>query len=86
MVNTVGTLLGLRLIDPLGRRTLLFCGGVGYILSLGGCSWAFASDSMGMVPAFIFAFVGAHCVGQGVVIWVFISCVLPPPSSCPAVC
>ena len=73
MVNTVGTLLGLRLIDPLGRRTLLFCGGVGYILSLGGCSWAFASESMGMVPAFIFAFVGAHCVGQGVVIWVFIS-------------
>jgi SP family arabinose:H+ symporter-like MFS transporter len=67
LTNLLGTLLGLRLIDQLGRRTLLAIGGVGYILSLGGCSWAFAAGRTGLVPPFIFAFVGSHAM-----------CVAPP--------
>lgn len=41
VVNLVFTLLGLWLIDRLGRKTLLLIGSVGYILSLGICAWAF---------------------------------------------
>jgi len=41
------TFAGLVLIDKLGRRTLLYIGSVGYIASLGICSWAFLST-----PAF----------------------------------
>ena len=39
--NLIFTFVGLWLIDRLGRRTLLFIGSVGYILSLGLCAVAF---------------------------------------------
>jgi MFS family permease len=61
----------------LGRRTLLFIGSFGYIASLGLCSWAFFTQHFSIVPACIFAFIAAHAVGQGAVIWVFISEIFP---------
>lgn len=77
VANAVFTLLGLCLIDSIGRRTLLMVGVLGYILSLGGCSLAFAVEAFSLVPSCIFAFVGAHAIGQGTVIWVFISEIFP---------
>lgn len=65
IANLVATLIGLRLIDAVGRRTLLFVGGAGYILTLGGCAWAFAVERFVFVPWLIFGFVGAHAMGQG---------------------
>ena len=41
------------------------------------CSWAFFSENFGIVPACIFGFIAAHAVGQGAVIWVFISEIFP---------
>ncbi len=78
VTNLLFTFVGLWLIDRLGRRTLLFVGSVGYILSLGLCAWAFYSETFVIVPACIFAFIAAHAVGQGAVIWVFISEIFPP--------
>ncbi|RYD59204.1 MAG: sugar porter family MFS transporter [Verrucomicrobiaceae bacterium] len=159
--NLVFTFVGLWLIDRLGRRTLLYIGSFGYILSLGLCAMAFftwapqfraasaavdvkaavdalatanpariakleedfakkkdalvtattdprsgatpvvfgdnasavavkatASESLSqaskaagsggmMVLICIFAFIAAHAVGQGAVIWVFISEIFP---------
>jgi MFS family permease len=159
--NLIFTFVGLWLIDRLGRRTLLFIGSFGYILSLGLCAVAFftwapqfkaasaavdvkaavgslstanpariaaltgeleakkktlvvatavaasgaqpvvfaadaslesvtanattalqqASQAAGagglMVLICIFAFIAAHAVGQGAVIWVFISEIFP---------
>jgi len=66
-----------KLIDKLGRRTLLAIGGTGYVISLGGCAWAFSSGRMGMVPPALFGFIAAHAIGQGTVIWVFISEIFP---------
>ena len=77
VTNLVFTFLGLYLIDRLGRRTLLLVGSFGYIASLGLCSWAFASETFGIVPYCIFAFIAAHAVGQGAVIWVLISEIFP---------
>lgn len=77
IVNIFCTYLGLYLIDKLGRRTLLYIGSVGYILSLGICAWAFYVKSYAIVPICIFAFIGAHAIGQGAVIWVFISEIFP---------
>jgi len=77
ITNLVFTFVGLWLIDRLGRRSLLYIGSAGYILSLGTISWAFATGRMEIVPAFIFAFIGAHAIGQGAVIWVFISEIFP---------
>lgn len=77
ITNLIFTFVGLWLIDRLGRRTLLYIGSVGYIASLGLCSWAFASENFAIVPVCIFAFIAAHAVGQGAVIWVFISEIFP---------
>jgi MFS transporter, SP family, arabinose:H+ symporter len=77
ITNLVFTFVGLWLIDRLGRRILLYIGSVGYIVSLGLCAWAFYSEVFQIVPYCIFAFIGAHAVGQGAVIWVFIGEIFP---------
>jgi len=77
VANLVFTFTGLWLIDRLGRRTLLLIGSIGYIISLGLTTWAFASGNLGLVPLYIFGFIAAHAIGQGTVIWVFISEIFP---------
>jgi len=77
ITNLIFTFVGLWLIDRLGRRTLLTIGSFGYIASLGLCAWAFFTHHYAIVPACIFAFIAAHAVGQGTVIWVLISEVFP---------
>ncbi|MES1156629.1 MAG: sugar porter family MFS transporter [Alphaproteobacteria bacterium] len=77
VTNLVFTFVGLWLIDRLGRRTLLYIGSFGYIASLGLTSWAFFTQHYAIVPACIFAFIAAHAVGQGAVIWVYISEIFP---------
>jgi len=77
LTNLVFTFVGLWLIDRLGRRTLLYIGSVGYITSLGLVAWAFFTQHYSIVPVCIFAFIASHAVGQGAVIWVFISEIFP---------
>ena len=77
VTNLIFTFVGLWLIDRLGRRTLLYIGSFGYIASLGLCAWAFFTEHYAIVPACIFAFIAAHAVGQGAVIWVLISEIFP---------
>jgi sugar porter (SP) family MFS transporter len=77
VTNLIFTFVGLWLIDRLGRRTLLFIGSFGYIGSLGLTAWAFFTQHYSIVPACIFAFIAAHAIGQGAVIWVFISEIFP---------
>jgi sugar porter (SP) family MFS transporter len=77
ITNLIFTFIGLWLIDRLGRRTLLYFGSYGYIASLGLTSWAFFTGHYAIVPACIFAFIAAHAIGQGAVIWVFISEIFP---------
>jgi sugar porter (SP) family MFS transporter len=77
VTNLIFTFVGLWLIDRLGRKRLLYIGSFGYIISLGLCSIAFASEIYSIVPVCIFAFIAAHAVGQGAVIWVFISEIFP---------
>jgi len=77
ITNFVFTFVGLWMIDRLGRRTLLYIGSFGYIGSLGLAAWAFFAQHYSIVPACIFAFIAAHAIGQGAVIWVFISEIFP---------
>jgi len=77
VTNLIFTFVGLWLIDRLGRRTLLYLGSFGYIASLGLTAWAFFTQHYAIVPACIFAFIAAHAVGQGTVIWVLISEIFP---------
>jgi sugar porter (SP) family MFS transporter len=78
ITNFVFTLLGMFLIDRLGRKQLLYIGSVGYIVSLSIVSLCFYNDWSGMiVPISLFAFIASHAIGQGAVIWVFISEIFP---------
>ena len=78
LTNIIFTFAGLLLIDKLGRRQLLILGSLGYIISLSGVSIAFYfQSSPEWIALFIFAFIASHAVGQGTVIWVFISEIFP---------
>jgi MFS family permease len=77
LTNLVFTFVGLWLIDRLGRRTLLYIGSFGYIASLGLVAWAFFTGRYFIVPICIFGFIAAHAIGQGAVIWVYISEIFP---------
>lgn len=76
--NLVFTFVGLYLIDRLGRKTLLVIGSIGYIISLGMVAWCFKTDAgAGLLMVFLLLFIASHAIGQGAVIWVFISEIFP---------
>ena len=78
VTNLMFTLLGVFLIDRLGRKVLMYIGSIGYIISLSLVSMAFFLDWGGLaVPIFLFMFIASHAIGQGAIIWVFISEIFP---------
>jgi len=77
-VNLVFTMLGMYLIDRLGRKTLMLWGSIGYILSLSMVAYAFYSGASSLfLMTFICLFIASHAIGQGAVIWVFLSEIFP---------
>ena len=77
LVNLTFTLAGWYMIDRFGRRTLMYIGSFGYILSLSLIAFTFNSTDHSMIVYYIFLFIAAHAIGQGAVIWVFISEIFP---------
>ncbi|MFC4870178.1 sugar porter family MFS transporter [Negadavirga shengliensis] len=79
IINLLATLLGLYLIDRLGRRMLMFIGSVGYIVSLSLMAYSYFGGTVShvLLPFFVYMFIASHAVGQGSVIWVFISEIFP---------
>lgn len=77
-VNLIFTLAGMYLIDKLGRKTLMLWGSIGYIISLAMVAYAFyAGANSTFLLFFICMFIASHAIGQGAVIWVFISEIFP---------
>lgn len=80
-INLIFTFVGLYLIDRTGRKNLLIIGSLGYILSLSMVSYAFYFTSGPIfLMTFLLLFIAAHAIGQGAVIWVFISEIFPNKS------
>lgn len=77
VVNLIFTILGWQLIDRYGRRLLMYIGSLGYIVSLALIAYSFYAQSYANVPLYLFAFIASHAIGQGSVIWVFISEIFP---------
>lgn len=78
LVNFIFTYIGLYLIDRMGRKSLMYIGSIGYIVFLSLISYAFATEATGVwVVTMICGFIAAHAIGQGAVIWVFISEIFP---------
>ncbi|MBN8666413.1 MAG: sugar porter family MFS transporter [Chitinophagales bacterium] len=80
-INLIFTFIGLYLIDRMGRKKLLIIGSLGYILSLALVAYAFKTGaSSGFLMSFLLLFIASHAIGQGAVIWVFISEIFPNKS------
>lgn len=77
VVNLIFTIIGWILIDRVGRKVLMYIGSVGYIVSLALVAGAFFNESYANVPVYVFMFIASHAIGQGSVIWVFISEIFP---------
>jgi MFS transporter, SP family, arabinose:H+ symporter len=77
VINLLFTIAGWYLIDRFGRRTLMYIGSIGYIISLGLIAYSFYSEAHQFITYYIFLFIAAHAIGQGAVIWVFISEIFP---------
>ncbi|SMC34803.1 sugar porter family MFS transporter [Cellulophaga tyrosinoxydans] len=78
VTNLIFTLIGIFLIDKLGRKQLMYFGSIGYIISLSLVACAFIFNWQGLaVPIFLFLFIASHAIGQGAIIWVFISEIFP---------
>ena len=77
-INLVFTFVGLAFIDRAGRKVLMYIGSIGYIMSLALISYGYYNDaSSTFILIFILMFIASHAVGQGAVIWVFISEIFP---------
>tara|TARA_B100001109_G_scaffold20052_1_gene14373 strand:- start:3035 stop:4351 length:1317 start_codon:yes stop_codon:yes gene_type:complete len=78
LTNVIFTYIGISLIDKLGRRILLYIGSIGYIISLTLISLSFILQWDGfLLPVFLFLFIASHAIGQGAIIWVYISEIFP---------
>ncbi len=77
VTNLLFTFVGLWLIDRIGRKTLLYIGGFGYVLSLAGIALGFKYEIGGLVTICVFSFIASHAIGQGAVVWVYISEIFP---------
>jgi len=76
--NLIFTFAGVYLIDRIGRKTLMIIGSLGYIISLLMVAWAFSSHASAVfLMSFLLLFIASHAVGQGAVIWVFLSEIFP---------
>lgn len=77
--NLVFTLLALLAIDRFGRRPLLMAGGLGAAAALAVTAVGFYDVAAAghLVLAGLLGFIAFHAIGQGAVIWVFISEIFP---------
>jgi sugar porter (SP) family MFS transporter len=79
LVNLVFTIVGMALIDRLGRKFLLYTGGIGMPVFLGLFSWAYISgNTQGYVLLIsLLGFIAFFAASQGTVIWVMLSEMFP---------
>lgn len=78
IVNLAFTFVGMVLIDKAGRKQLMYIGSIGYIISLFMVAYGFYVESSAVFKLiFILTFIASHAIGQGSVIWIFISEIFP---------
>jgi sugar porter (SP) family MFS transporter len=78
LANLLATLLGISLIDKLGRKTLLLIGAVGCGVCLGGVAVLFqVGTHQGLLLPLLVGFIVSFAISQGAVIWVYLSEVFP---------
>src|SRR3954470_10257571 len=79
LINFIFTLLGINIIDKVGRRILMLVGSFGLIASLFLVAITFYSGHFSgfAIPVYMMIFIAFFAFSQGAVIWVFISEIFP---------
>lgn len=78
VANLLATLVGMLLIDRLGRRALLLAGALGTALAQAGVALVMAGlADRSVLLALLVAFIASFAVSQGTVIWVYLSELFP---------
>jgi sugar porter (SP) family MFS transporter len=76
--NLIFTMVGMSVIDKLGRKTLLLVGAAGTSACLAAVSWLFTTHSNSGALVWIFiTYIAFFALSQGAVIWVYIGEVFP---------
>ena len=76
--NLIFTMVGMSVIDKVGRKTLLLIGAAGTASCLAGVSWLFATHSHpGALVWLLVTYIAFFALSQGAVIWVYIGEVFP---------
>jgi sugar porter (SP) family MFS transporter len=75
LINFIFTLIGINIIDKVGRRILMIVGSFGLIISLFLVAFTFYSGHFSgyAIPIYMMIFIAFFAFSQGAVIWVFIS-------------
>jgi MFS family permease len=77
-MNLFATLVGMSLIDKLGRKTLLLIGSVGMILCLSGVSAIFFIHTHFYLLVWLLViYIAFFSISQGAVIWVYLAEIFP---------
>ncbi|MET9536999.1 sugar porter family MFS transporter [Streptomyces sp. NPDC006553] len=86
IINIIGTVIAMVLVDRVGRKPLALVGSIGMAIALGFEAWAFSADLVdGKLPETqgVVALVAAHvfvlffALSWGVVVWVFLGEMFP---------
>lgn len=76
--NLIFTMVGMSVIDKIGRKTLLLIGAAGTATCLASVSWLFHANSHPGALVWLFvAYIAFFALSQGAVIWVYIGEVFP---------
>jgi sugar porter (SP) family MFS transporter len=76
--NLIFTMVGMSVIDKLGRKTLLLVGAAGTAGCLAGVAWLFKTHSHpGALVWILVTYIAFFALSQGAVIWVYIGEVFP---------
>jgi sugar porter (SP) family MFS transporter len=76
--NLIFTIVGMSVIDKLGRKTLLLIGAAGTAACLAGVAWIYSTTAhQGMLVWLLITYIAFFALSQGAVIWVYIGEVFP---------
>lgn len=76
--NLIFTMVGMSVIDKLGRKTLLLIGAAGTAACLAGVAWIFSANAhQSMLVWILVTYIAFFALSQGAVIWVYIGEVFP---------
>lgn len=79
LTNLIFTMIGMILIDKVGRKKLLYIGSIGMTIALGLVSYGFSRDTISgyYMVACLMGFIAFFAISLGATIWVVISEVFP---------